>query len=415
MSRASIVSQIAHQTCLNEPPKKFDRWWDELEADFHSQSERFDLALGDQLRVQGTAAGDHLLRAFTASVLGATVVPFGFNPLKLRQLAGDRDFYAPFAEGGDPHAFFSAPQRGVAIETSEARLPRFRPTDGICEDVYFDSPFVPVNPAERRAYQRHRANRRAHARYWRHVRGPRPTIVAIHGFNVDLYLINEWFFALPRLFHMGCDVLLVTLPFHGPRQTLFSPFSGHGFFAGGIRRLNEAIAHSVHDTRLLLRWVAEERGAPQVGVTGVSLGGFVTALVATLEPELAFAMPNVPVVSIVDLAMEWEPVGSLIRSALRLSGWSLTEARHLVAAASPLSYAPAIPYERRFIIGGVGDRMAPPKHSRLLWDHWERCRLHWFPGGHVVHIDRAGYLRQIGRFLRDLDFLPQHRGRSSAV
>jgi hypothetical protein len=57
------------------------------------------------------------------------------------------------------------------------------------------------------------------------------------------------------------------------------------------------------------------------------------------------------------------------------------------------------------IIGGVGDRMAPPKHSRLLWDHWDRCRIHWFPGNHLIHLDRGDYLDQMHRFLREIDFL----------
>jgi hypothetical protein len=61
------------------------------------------------------------------------------------------------------------------------------------------------------------------------------------------------------------------------------------------------------------------------------------------------------------------------------------------------------------LIGGVADRMAPPKHTRLLWEHWDRCRLHWFPGSHLLHLDRGDYLWQIARFLRGIGFLdPDH-------
>jgi len=44
------------------------------------------------------------------------------------------------------------------------------------------------------------------------------------------------------------------------------------------------------------------------------------------------------------------------------------------------------------IIGGVGDRLAPPKHTRLLWEHWGRPRLHWFPGSHLLHLDKGEYV-----------------------
>ena len=180
-------------------------------------------------------------------------------------------------------------------------FPRFEPEDGVCEVVRFDSPFQPVHPAQHKRYLRHDRNRVAYARMVRHRDGPRPTIVAIHGFTAEGYLINEWFFALPWFYRMGCDIVLFTLPFHGPRQTRFSPFSGHGFFAGGSSRFNEAVAQSVFDFRILLRWLRNTQGVEQVGVTGLSLGGFISAMLASVERELAFALPNVPIISVADL------------------------------------------------------------------------------------------------------------------
>jgi len=56
------------------------------------------------------------------------------------------------------------------------------------------------------------------------------------------------------------------------------------------------------------------------------------------------------------------------------------------------------------IISGAGDRLAPPKHSRLLWEHWDRCRLHWFPGNHILHLDQGKYLKDMAQFLRDINF-----------
>ncbi len=91
----------------------------------------------------------------------------------------------------------------------------------------------------------------------------------------DLYHLNEWFFALPWLYSMGCDVAVVTLPFHGRRQTAFSPFSGHGFFAGGLSRMNEAFAQAVLDVRHLVDWF-ERQGATSTGVnisTSCAAGG----------------------------------------------------------------------------------------------------------------------------------------------
>ena len=73
----------------------------------------------------------------------------------------------------------------------------------------------------------------------------------------------------------------------------------------------------------------------------------------------------------------------------------------------PLSYPPVLPPERLMIVGGAGDRLAPPKHSRLLWDHWKRCRIYWFPGSHSIHLDRGKYLTEMARFMVQIGFLPQ--------
>ncbi len=49
---------------------------------------------------------------------------------------------------------------------------------------------------------------------------------------------------------------------------------------------------------------------------------------------------------------------------------------------------------------GRGDRIIPPIHTRVLAEHWGHPQLHWFPGGHVTHFGRDGYMRVIMNFLR---------------
>jgi hypothetical protein len=52
------------------------------------------------------------------------------------------------------------------------------------------------------------------------------------------------------------------------------------------------------------------------------------------------------------------------------------------------------------VIAGLGDRLAPPEQSLMLWEHWGRPELHWFPGSHVFHMGRRGYQEQIGELMR---------------
>jgi pimeloyl-ACP methyl ester carboxylesterase len=125
---------------------------------------------------------------------------------------------------------------------------------------------------------------------------------------------------------------------------------------------------------------------------------------AAVEERLHFAIPNVPVVSMPDLVLEWFPLNLPLKMMLKTSKTSIRDARHMLAVHSPLTYQPLIPKERLMVIAGAGDRLAPPKHARLLWDHWDRPNIHWFPGNHLVHLDKGKYLKEMARFLKDIDF-----------
>ncbi len=407
MGWRSVVSRIAHDSCMKEPSLlPPGNWWETLESDFAAHAETFDLRTRDKAQVGLTAVTDHFLRSAAGTLMCASALPLGYHPLEIKRAFDDLEVYEPIAREGDATKFFKKPPSGVRVQAGRADwFPRFEPPDGVVEKLTFESPFEPINPRLRESYLRHEENRIAYARYWRHHGGPRPTIVAIHGFTADFYLVNEWFFALPWFYSMGCDVLLYTLPFHGTRQTKFSPFSGHGYFAGGPSRVNEAVAHGVFDLRIFLDWLAAERGVSAAGVTGISLGGLTSALMAVAEPRLAFAIPNVPVISLADLMLEWPPIGAVTRAVMKTGRFTIHEARKLVAVSCPLTYPPAIPREQLMIVGGVGDRLCPPKHSRLLWDHWKRCRIHWFPGSHILHLDRGDYLKQMARFMVDIGFM----------
>jgi hypothetical protein len=59
---------------------------------------------------------------------------------------------------------------------------------------------------------------------------------------------------------------------------------------------------------------------------------------------------------------------------------------------SPLIYRPLLPRERLMVVAGLGDRLTPPEHSLILWEHWGRPELQWFPGSHILHFQRDAYL-----------------------
>ena len=360
------------------------------------------LSCSTRLVVRGSAASDTLLRTAVASVLSVPILTWAL-PGNVRRERPRLAFYQKLAEAADPQAAFPAPAADVPVTTLPAPRFAFRPPGGHVEMLRFDSPFAAINPAVRDSYAAFSENHTAWAQRWCHDDGPRPTLCVIHGFGASPYWLNSAFFNLPWLYGHGYDILLYVLPFHGERQPKSVPFSGWGLFAHGLAHLNEAIFQAVYDFRVFVDNLMAQ-GVEQVAVTGLSLGGYVAALLAEVDDRLALSIPNAPVVSIGPLIRQWFPANLLVAAGTQLARVGRDEFDQALAVHSPLTYKPLIAPERRMIIGGLADRLAPPEQSRMLWEHWGRCRLHWFPGNHVLHFNRGVYLEEMLAFMRSVGF-----------
>jgi hypothetical protein len=350
---------------------------------------------------EGTVLADIGLRTALGSVITAAMLPWGLSGAprgENRRL----DLYRELAGAADATEVFRAPQR-VRVERARPGRVRIPVGNREAELLRFSSPYVAINPAVRRDYARHTRNRIAYAQHWRHEDGPRPTLCVIHGFGASPYWLNSAFFALPWFFGRGYDVLLYTMPFHGLRRGMFAPVNGTELFAHGLAHFNEAIIHAVHDFRAFLDHL-EDTGVEQIGLTGLSLGGYMTALLAAVEPRLRFAIPNAAVTDVPTLTADWFPPNLALRGLARVRGLPYEEMQAALAVHSPLTYAPVVAHERRMIIGGLGDRLAPPEQSERLWEHWDQPRIHWFVGNHVMHLSRGAYLREMRQFMSALGF-----------
>ena len=376
-------------------------WWQSLPEDFYRRPDGFTVDGRTRHMVGSTALVDKGIRTGLAAMVATASVPGFLLPGRISGDLEDLDFYADFAERASPHDFFREPVRVDEFREKPPEWFHFAPEDGESSSITFRSPFEPVNPRQRERYLSHQRNQVARAQYWRHNDGPRPTLIVVHGFVADPYWINTRFLALPWFYKQGYDVMLYTLPFHGRRADRSSLFSGQGFFSGGFGHINESFAQAIHDLRVFIRYL-RQRGASSIGVTGISLGGYTSALLSCVEDELSFVIPNVPVVSLFDLVMSWFPISLELRGFMKVSGVSLTELRRATAVHSALTWESKVPRERRMIIGGAGDRFVPPRQVWLLQQHWQQCRLHWFPGNHLLHLDQGRYLREMRSFMEEV-------------
>jgi dienelactone hydrolase len=264
------------------------------------------------------------------------------------------------------------------------------------EALRFESEFEPRDPEVRERYLAQGANRTAHATLWRHRRGPRPTLILIHGYGMGRPGLDARAFDVERLHRgLGLDVAQVVLPLHGARAP--GRRSGAGFLDGHPLATNAAFEQAVFELRRLAGWLRAQ-GAPALGVHGMSLGGYTSAVFASLERGLACAVPLIPAVSLpAILGASRSPEQANARRALGLDDRLFAEAW---ASHDPLRHQPLVAPEGRLVLAGLRDRICPPDQAEALWEHWRRPAIHWFAGSHLAPFGRRGLRERLDAHLR---------------
>lgn len=232
-------------------------------------------------------------------------------------------------------------------------------------------------------------NALVHVEHWRHDAPPKATVIALHGFTMGNPRLDAFIMMAAQWYRHDLDVMLVTLPFHGARSPCTARYSGELFGSWRVDRLNESVRQSVHDVDMVMRWAARERGAP-VGIVGLSLGGYIASIVASVRPSPAFVIPIAPPGSLASLPSQLFALSRHQRMADAPLSCAELDAAYRVH--SPLSYSLAIPKERVLIVAGRGDCIVPPEQVSTLWHHWGKPAIHWYSGGHVAPFRRQEIL-----------------------
>jgi pimeloyl-ACP methyl ester carboxylesterase len=261
-------------------------------------------------------------------------------------------------------------------------------------DVSWDSAYEPYLEPLRERYARTTENGAAAARLLCAAE-PRPVAVLIHGYMAGSYQVEQRLWPVQRLLRSGYDVAFFTLPFHGVRA--HAGRRGAPEFPGSDPRFsNEGFRQVISDLRNFIAWL-RERGHPEVGVMGMSLGGYTAALLATLEAGLAFCVPVIPLASLADFVREQ---GHLSPSPeIRAEEHALLEQIYRVV--SPLERRPLLAPGRTLVVAAKADRITPVTHARKLAAHFGAQLVAWH-GGHLLQLGRNAAFRRVETWLREL-------------
>ncbi|MBZ0231470.1 MAG: hypothetical protein K8M05_03910 [Deltaproteobacteria bacterium] len=291
--------------------------------------------------------------------------------------------------------FFPEPPTPSRADVTETREPPA--FDAPVTAIRFTSGYRPYLAPYRDEHHRRIENHTVHARLY--GTGTRPVMLCLHGWGGGTWWFEERAFVIGYWLRRGFDVALFQLPHHGERTR---GRSGALFPSANLVRTNEAFGQAIWDLRAFAAYL-RARGAPSVGAIGMSLGGYTTALWATVDPALAFAVAMIPAVSMSELMWRHGEESPARRRAVAagVSGDLLDD---VFAVHAPTARPVLLPRERLMIVAGKGDRITPPDQAESLWRHWHECAIHWFPGGHLAQVGRGDAFRAVRKHLQTVGF-----------
>lgn len=306
------------------------------------------------------------------------------------------------------HADYGKPEHFDEASTFFARPPAIDPAlaevrRGV-HDAAWPSAFVPFHPDVAERYLARVENRTARARlFFGKGRARRPAVIAIHGYMGGHWLLEEATWPIPWLLRLGLDVALPILPFHALRAG--ARRGAPTFPSADPRVTNEGFRQAAHDVLALASWL-RARGAPHVGVMGVSLGGYTSSLLATIASEIDFVMPMIPLASIADFAREQGRLGE--GAAAEEQHAALERANWVV---SPLARPLRVPRARALVVAAENDRITPTSHARRIAAHFG-CSMVVLGGGHLFQIGRSEAWRELAAMLSREGIIAPRRRRA---
>jgi hypothetical protein len=297
------------------------------------------------------------------------------------ELRAARELYATSGWLDDPVSYHRLPP---ALTERDVQTTRGWAHGLAYDRIWFPSEFEPRpdEPARDR-WLGFVTNRTAGAWVLRHADDrPRPWLVCIHGMGMGQAFMEFPAFHAAHLHHgLGLNLVGPTLPLHGHRKV--GAFSGDQLLSYDLMNSVHGLAQAAWDVRRILSWVRAQDPAA-LGLYGVSLGGYTTALVAGLDGDLDLALAGIPVSDFPTLFELQNP--PIIRQRSLEHGILGPLADDVHRVVSPLALDPLVPVESRAIFAGLGDRLAHPRQAHDLWQHWDRPRIRWYPGNHVGYL-----------------------------
>jgi hypothetical protein len=291
---------------------------------------------------------------------------------------GYLNFYADIDLNKKNKPFFTIPEDAPPSELISSLSEK-----GIVHDVYrYPSWYSVRNPALKKQFMSYSENLSGYLHLWRHDdRAGRPLVLCLHGFKMAEPARAYKMFRIGRLLDMGLDVGLCIAPFHWKRKT-------HFLYQNIVNPNNlpltmESFAQNIYDLHsavLMLR----KSGYEKIGLIGASLGGYTSALYATVKAPVDFMFIIIPPIDFFSTYLRPRNGGFKFRIDKEVAAKS--EAAYRVM--SPIEYSPVFDVNKISVVMHTGDRMCRPGPVYRWMEKWKIKNHVEVTGGHWLYFGK---------------------------
>jgi dienelactone hydrolase len=221
-------------------------------------------------------------------------------------------------------------------------------------------------------------NNTVHAEYYRPKgKGPFPGVIVldITGGNQKLSRMIATHLAQNKI----CG-LFVQMAYYGPRRPQGSRLR---FLSPDVERTFAAIRQTVLDLRRATAWMEArpEIDAKRLGILGTSLGSFMAALTAEMEPNLRRVGVLLGGGGFIDGYYD-DPRAKTVRGVWEAFGGTKAKAAKLIAPVDPITCAANLKDRQVLILAAKRDDIVPPKMAEALWKATGRQKIVWYDCTH---------------------------------
>jgi dienelactone hydrolase len=240
-------------------------------------------------------------------------------------------------------------------------------------------------------------NNTVHAEYYRPSgQGPFPGVIVLDITGGDQSLSRNFSTFLAG---KGIAGLFVQMAYYGPRRPAGSKLR---LLMPDINHTLAAVRQTVLDLRVAAAWMESrpELDAKRLGIMGTSLGSFLAALTAEMEPRLGRVAVLLGGGGFVDGYYD-HPKAIPYRKVYESLGGTKAKLAQMIAPADPLTCAANLKEHQLLILAGKRDDIVPPKMAEALWKASGQQKIVWYD---CTHYGAIVYLASA------LDHIAQHFG-----